>query len=461
MKKLFLFFITSTLWAQTPEWDVNPNEYEHVMSVTAIISNFGEEEASDGDILAAFNDQGDCVGVASSTNIPFGPYSGQEAFLIQIYSNSFSGGETISFKFYSHETTTIYLVSESIVFMQDGVIGNLIDPALFYLIMNNAPITQNSSYTLDEDTAITLALYASDQDGDALSYIIEENPNEGTITLSGNVATYVPNINFNGTDFFQFQAHDGQAYSNVATVTLTINAVNDAPYLYPIDNYEISLGETFTYSLQSEDADGDALFYTTTVSGGSGYAVANINENILTVVPSPLDSNATLNIIVTVSDGSATHSVSFVLTVIQQQISCLDNNNDGWCDRFPTMNISGESVLVLGVDAGAEYTDLGATCNDNEEGDISYQVEVSGQVVNMSVPSTYEIYYNCSDGEGNAAQTLTRTVVVLPELISDQNEDGFDDDAFMAGAQSGDVNLDGTLNVIDLVIYIDIILNGE
>ena len=161
------------------------------------------------------------------------------------------------------------------------------------------------------------------------------------------------------------------------------------------------------------------------------------------------------------SDGNATHSASFVLTVLQQQTSCLDNNSDGWCDHFPTMDISGESVLLLGVDAGAEYTDEGATCNDNEDGDITHQVEVSGQVVNMSVPSTYEIYYNCSDSESNAAQTLTRTVVVLPDLISDQNEDGLDDGAFMAGAQSGDVNLDGTLNVIDLVIYIDIILNGE
>ena len=61
----------------------------------------------------------------------------------------------------------------------------------------------------------------------------------------------------------------------------------------------------------------------------------------------------------------------------------------------------------------------------------------------------------------NAAQTQHRTVFVIPPIIADLNEDGFDDDAFMAGAQSGDVNLDGTLNVIDLVIYIDIILNGE
>ena len=45
--------------------------------------------------------------------------------------------------------------------------------------------------------------------------------------------------------------------------------------------------------------------------------------------------------------------------------------------------------------------------------------------------------------------------------IADINGDGFDDDAFMAGAQSGDANEDGSLDVVDIVIFINIILNGE
>ena len=40
-------------------------------------------------------------------------------------------------------------------------------------------------------------------------------------------------------------------------------------------------------------------------------------------------------------------------------------------------------------------------------------------------------------------------------------EDRFDDDAFIAGAQSGDANLDGLLNIVDLVIFVNTILNGE
>ena len=326
---------------------------------------------------------------------------------------------------------------------------------------NNPPVAQESTYTLDEDMAITLALEAYDEDGDALSYMIVSAPTFGTATLSGNVATYIPNANFNGIDSFQFKANDGQfglgVPSNTATVTLVVNAVNDAPYLYSIDDVTVFAGETFACALEAEDADGDTLLYTATVSGGNATAYTEAD----TLIVEPQESNVTLNVVVTVTDGNTTHSIAFLITVLQPQQTCLDNNNDGWCDQFPTMSIMGDSVLLLGLEPGGEYTDDGATCSDNEDGDISNQVEVSGQVVNMSVPNMYEIYYNCSDGDGNAAQTLIRTVVVVPDFISDENQDGFDDDAFMAGAQSGDANMDGSLDIVDIVIFINNILNGE
>ena len=108
-----------------------------------------------------------------------------------------------------------------------------------------------------------------------------------------------------------------------------------------------------------------------------------------------------------------------------------------------------------------QYTDSGASCSDQEDGNISHQVEVSGDIVNMSSTGTYMIFYNCSDSDGNAAQTKHRTVFIIPPIIADENEDGFDDDGFMAGAQSGDVNLDGVFNIVDIVLGVEILLNGE
>ena len=40
---------------------------------------------------------------------------------------------------------------------------------------------------------------------------------------------YTPAANFNGTDSFTYKANDGTDDSNLATVTITVNPVNDAP----------------------------------------------------------------------------------------------------------------------------------------------------------------------------------------------------------------------------------------
>ena len=42
---------------------------------------------------------------------------------------------------------------------------------------------------------------------------------------------------------------------------------------------------------------------------------------------------------------------------------------------------------------------------------------------------------------------------------SDENEEGYDDVSYDAGAESGDLNLDVTDNVLDVVILVENILN--
>jgi hypothetical protein len=60
-----------------------------------------------------------------------------------------------------------------------------------------------------------------------------------------------------------------------------------------------------------------------------------------------------------------------------------------------------------------EYTDTGATCHDFVDGELSHAVEVSGEVVNMRIPGSYTINYDCQDLSGNSAPTKTREIVVV------------------------------------------------
>ena len=101
--------------------------------------------------------------------------------------------------------------------------------------MNDAPVAANDNFTTAEDTALTVpapGVLANDTDveGDALTAVRGTGPAHGTLVLNADGSlTYTPAANFNGTDSFTYQASDGQALSNLAGVTLTITAVNDAP----------------------------------------------------------------------------------------------------------------------------------------------------------------------------------------------------------------------------------------
>ena len=56
-------------------------------------------------------------------------------------------------------------------------------------------------------------------------------PAHGTLAfnVSTGAFTYTPAADYNGPDSFTFQAGDGTLDSNVATVSITVNPVNDAP----------------------------------------------------------------------------------------------------------------------------------------------------------------------------------------------------------------------------------------
>ena len=68
-----------------------------------------------------------------------------------------------------------------------------------------------NTVSTDEDTAleIDLSSYASDVDGDDLTYTIATDVSNGTTSLSGSTVTYTPTANYNGSDSFSWKVNDG------------------------------------------------------------------------------------------------------------------------------------------------------------------------------------------------------------------------------------------------------------
>ncbi|MAE66809.1 MAG: hypothetical protein CMJ18_21330, partial [Phycisphaeraceae bacterium] len=97
-----------------------------------------------------------------------------------------------------------------------------------YLSMTDALVTYGAPEAVD-----SVLSNDSAPDGDGLTAILVSSPsNAQAFSLSPNgTFTYSPQPDFDGVDTFTYKANDGAADSAPATVTITVNPVNDAPDL--------------------------------------------------------------------------------------------------------------------------------------------------------------------------------------------------------------------------------------
>jgi VCBS repeat-containing protein len=101
--------------------------------------------------------------------------------------------------------------------------------------VNDATVAADDAYATAEDTPLTVAAPGvltndMDVDGPVLTAVLVSGPTNGNFTLNADGSfTYTPNADFNGTDAFTYLAGDGTVDSTTATVTITVNSVNDLP----------------------------------------------------------------------------------------------------------------------------------------------------------------------------------------------------------------------------------------
>ncbi|MEM7278328.1 MAG: Ig-like domain-containing protein [Pseudomonadota bacterium] len=89
---------------------------------------------------------------------------------------------------------------------------------------NRAPVAFDQTVQTEEQTSVEITLSATDADGDTLSLSILTPPASGALVSNGADQTYTPNPGFTGTDTFEFVANDGEADSNIATVSVFVAA---------------------------------------------------------------------------------------------------------------------------------------------------------------------------------------------------------------------------------------------
>ncbi|EGW54922.1 putative hemolysin [endosymbiont of Tevnia jerichonana (vent Tica)] len=214
--------------------------------------------------------------------------------------------------------------------------------------VNDAPLASAASLEIDEDGAIQGTLVASDADGDALSYRLMSHPTKGSLRLdsSSGEFSYTPKANLNGRDSFSFKVSDGRLESAVATVKISIKAVNDRPLLQRgINGLVLKQGESRRIRFVVRDADLDDEHSFTITESRLGKVELDANQMSFTA--SQVGSE-TLQVRVSDTAG-ASNTLDLKITVNSAEIA--DANGDG---------LSDEQAQQQGLDPAAENADSDA-----------------------------------------------------------------------------------------------------
>jgi len=116
-----------------------------------------------------------------------------------------------------------------IVFAVLAVLAVTAVVVLLVVSANNPPIAESGDVTTQEDTPTSIVIAGSDENADQLTFSVITGPSHGQLSGTAPELTYSPEANFNGSDSFSFKVNDGEADSEVATVSIKVSPVNDSP----------------------------------------------------------------------------------------------------------------------------------------------------------------------------------------------------------------------------------------
>ena len=141
----------------------------------------------------------------------------------------------------------------------------------FTLIVNAtniAPVADDASVTLEEDTSVSINFTAVDEDDDPVSFEVVTQPTSGTLDKHGTVWLYTPNVDFNGEDSVRFIAKDAELSSTPGVISIIVTPVNDEPKAVD-DSFSQSLSTDNSYTLAVLDNDTDVDGDTLTIDGAA------------------------------------------------------------------------------------------------------------------------------------------------------------------------------------------------
>ena len=253
------------------------------------------------------------------------------------------------------------LKAQALLFLQGY---DLLEAAVNYALGTTAGVKacDAGGATIQEDTAASITLGGSDLDGDPLTYSVVTGPCHGCLSGTAPNLFYTPRANFNGSDSFTFKVNDGTADSAVATVLITVTAVNDPPMAND-DSVTMQEDALAPITLSGSDLDGDPLIYS--VLTGPCHGCLNGTAPNLIYTPKA-NFNGSDSFTFKVNDGTADSevaTVSITVTAVNDPPGVSYDSETAQLDR---------PVVTIDVDTDVDEEPLTVTAvTQDAEGTVS------------------------------------------------------------------------------------------
>ncbi|PSU03308.1 hypothetical protein C9J03_21525 [Photobacterium gaetbulicola] len=287
-------------------------------------------------------------------------------------------------------------ISNIVIHVSDG--NETVSLAAFNLEVvnvNDAPtISGTPATSVQQDSSYSFTPVASDIDNDDLTFSIDNLPTWAIFNTASGVLSGTPsNGDVGTTSNIVIHVSDGVETDSLGPFSLEVVNVNDAPTISGTPATSVNQGASYSFTPVASDIDSDALTFG--IDNLPAWASFNTATGQLFGTPSNDDVGTTSNIVIHVSDGNETASLTaFNLEVV--------NVNDA-----PT--ISGTPATSVQQDASYSFTPV---ASDIDNDDLTFSIDnqpswasfntasglLSGTPTNGDVGTTSNIVIHVSDG---------------------------------------------------------------
>jgi VCBS repeat-containing protein len=330
------------------------------------------------------------------------------------------------------------------VTVSDGEASDSKSFSLEVIDVNRAPEALDQAVMTDEDVAALITMTGSDLDGDGLTFSVVTGPANGILGGTGATRTYTPNADFNGLDGFTFRSHDGKtASTSTATVSITVNPVNDTPTANDsagITDEDVELNGF----VSGGDIDGDNVTFAKQSNPLHGSVVVNAGGSY-TYTPAA-DYNGTDSFTFTAGDGML-NSLPATVSITVQPVNDVPNavDDDAMTDEDTPITI----FVLTNDDGGPADEDQGLTVSSVSQG-ANGTVTTDGTAVTYTPNANFNgtdsfTYFNADSGglQDKATVTITVRAVNDAPIAVDDTVTSSEDTAVTTNVLANDSDLDG------------------